>query len=331
MVLGSKGIHIVYHKSTSSGNLFYQEKTWNIQRFQTHPKYTKTISNPSKTTKKHSETKPHPPTPKKKHGPYMVFFFFAYKSCFFFWKKKLVHFCSPLWFQFRKTTAHTRPPRPANGRVDALPVAPQRSPSHRVGSWEIWWDVFHRIDERRAFGLAYFSHHFSGCLGGGFKYFFFHPEPWGNDAIWLIFFKWVETTNYIYIYIYVLYTFFMYIFSMYVYMHIATEGVKYFKYCLSNDVCKDDKETNMMHVKPTSLLTGLPSILSWHIMTSCDFAGTSLAMLSNISCQTVCEVSSHLQFTAFLVNPIDYCNWNHVVDPRIYVKMSHHHPQYRSV
>ena len=54
----------------------------------------------------------------------------------------------------------------------------------------------------------------------------------------------------------------MYIFSMYVYMHIATEGVKYFKYCLSNDVCKDDKETNMMHVKPTSLLTGLPSILS---------------------------------------------------------------------
>ena len=28
-----------------------------------------------------------------------------------------------------------------------------------------------------------------------FKYFYFHPEPWGNDEIWLIFIKWVETTN----------------------------------------------------------------------------------------------------------------------------------------
>ena len=34
-----------------------------------------------------------------------------------------------------------------------------------------------------------------GDLGGGFKYFYFHPEIWGNDPIWLIFFKWVETTN----------------------------------------------------------------------------------------------------------------------------------------
>ena len=25
--------------------------------------------------------------------------------------------------------------------------------------------------------------------------FYFHPEPWENDPIWLIFFKWVETTN----------------------------------------------------------------------------------------------------------------------------------------
>ena len=25
--------------------------------------------------------------------------------------------------------------------------------------------------------------------------FYFHPEPWANDPIWLIFFKWVETTN----------------------------------------------------------------------------------------------------------------------------------------
>ena len=33
-------------------------------------------------------------------------------------------------------------------------------------------------------------------LGGGFKYFLFSPLPgWGNDPIWLIFFRWVETTN----------------------------------------------------------------------------------------------------------------------------------------
>ena len=32
-----------------------------------------------------------------------------------------------------------------------------------------------------------------GLLGGGF--IFFHPDSWGNDPIWLIFFKWVETTN----------------------------------------------------------------------------------------------------------------------------------------
>ena len=34
-------------------------------------------------------------------------------------------------------------------------------------------------------------------LGGGFKYFYFHPENCGNDPIWLIFFKWVETTNFV--------------------------------------------------------------------------------------------------------------------------------------
>ena len=25
--------------------------------------------------------------------------------------------------------------------------------------------------------------------------FYVHPDPWGNDPIWLLFFKWVETTN----------------------------------------------------------------------------------------------------------------------------------------
>ena len=41
-------------------------------------------------------------------------------------------------------------------------------------------------------------------LGGGFKYliyFFIFIPTWGDDPIWLIFFKWVETTNtYILIY-----------------------------------------------------------------------------------------------------------------------------------
>ena len=32
-------------------------------------------------------------------------------------------------------------------------------------------------------------------LGGGFRYFFIVTPIWGNDPIWLIFFKWVETTN----------------------------------------------------------------------------------------------------------------------------------------
>ena len=32
-------------------------------------------------------------------------------------------------------------------------------------------------------------------LGGGFKYFFFFIPIWANDPVWLIFFKWVETTT----------------------------------------------------------------------------------------------------------------------------------------
>ena len=31
--------------------------------------------------------------------------------------------------------------------------------------------------------------------GGNSNIFYFHPEPWGNDPIWLILFEWVETTN----------------------------------------------------------------------------------------------------------------------------------------
>ena len=32
-------------------------------------------------------------------------------------------------------------------------------------------------------------------LGGGFKIFFIFTPTWANDPIWLIFFRWVETTN----------------------------------------------------------------------------------------------------------------------------------------
>ena len=32
-------------------------------------------------------------------------------------------------------------------------------------------------------------------LGGGFKYFFIFTSTWGSDSIWLIFFRWAETTN----------------------------------------------------------------------------------------------------------------------------------------
>ena len=37
----------------------------------------------------------------------------------------------------------------------------------------------------------------SNLLGGGFKYFFFTPDPWGDDPnLTSIFFRWFETTNY---------------------------------------------------------------------------------------------------------------------------------------
>ena len=32
-------------------------------------------------------------------------------------------------------------------------------------------------------------------VGGNSNIFYFYPDPWGNDPIWRIFFRWVETTN----------------------------------------------------------------------------------------------------------------------------------------
>ena len=47
----------------------------------------------------------------------------------------------------------------------------------------------------------------STYLGGGFKYLFIFTPTWGHDAIWLILFKWYETTNQIYIDIYTHYSY----------------------------------------------------------------------------------------------------------------------------
>ena len=44
-------------------------------------------------------------------------------------------------------------------------------------------------------GQKFIPQQVSNLLGGGFKYFVFSPLFGGNDPIWLIFFKWVETTN----------------------------------------------------------------------------------------------------------------------------------------
>ena len=142
------------------------------------PEIHQTISNPSKTTKKHSETKPHPPTPKKKHGPYMVFFFFAYKSCFFF-EKKTRPFLQPALVPVPKNNGPYPSPSSANGRVDALPVAPQRSPSHRVGSEKS--DEMCFIESTKGgVRLGLFSHHFFRMSRRWFQIFFFSPRTLGK-------------------------------------------------------------------------------------------------------------------------------------------------------
>ena len=57
------------------------------------------------------------------------------------------------------------------------------------------------LKEMSFFGSAFSKsgdglHHFyTPELGGGFKYFLFSPPMWGRFPIWLIFFRWVETTN----------------------------------------------------------------------------------------------------------------------------------------
>ena len=45
---------------------------------------------------------------------------------------------------------------------------------------------------QQGFLVAFFE---TFSFGGGFKYFFIITPTWENDPIWLIFFRWVETTN----------------------------------------------------------------------------------------------------------------------------------------
>ena len=44
-------------------------------------------------------------------------------------------------------------------------------------------------------GMVFFKQYPGGILGGGFKYVLLSPllSTWGNDLIWLIFFRWVES------------------------------------------------------------------------------------------------------------------------------------------
>ena len=49
-----------------------------------------------------------------------------------------------------------------------------------IGGGVLFWILFSQTKESRWW--------FEACL-------IYNPDPWGNDPIWLIFFKWVETTN----------------------------------------------------------------------------------------------------------------------------------------
>ena len=50
------------------------------------------------------------------------------------------------------------------------------------GTWPI-----HNCDKMKEVSWNYGK----TLLAGDFTHFYFHPDPWGNDSIWLIFFRWV--------------------------------------------------------------------------------------------------------------------------------------------
>ena len=58
-------------------------------------------------------------------------------------------------------------------------------------SYQAGWVEWSQMVENLFVILRYVLH-----LGGGFKYIMFmFTHTWGNDPVWLIFFRWVETTN----------------------------------------------------------------------------------------------------------------------------------------
>ena len=66
-------------------------------------------------------------------------------------------------------------------------------PTASAATLQLWRDI-DRFKGRIALGFDPQQCRCSAVLGGGFKYFYVCPI-WGNDPIWQIFFRWVETTN----------------------------------------------------------------------------------------------------------------------------------------
>ncbi len=64
-----------------------------------------------------------------------------------------------------------------------------------------WW-IFQSFLKVGAKSIV--KYHYSPHLGGGFKHFFMFTPIWGRFPFWLIFLRWVETTNQITIHLMVL-------------------------------------------------------------------------------------------------------------------------------
>ena len=59
--------------------------------------------------------------------------------------------------------------------------------------WTCWINIWHET-RRCCTKSTKYRKDLSAFLGGGFKHFYFHPYL-GDDPLWLILFRWVETTN----------------------------------------------------------------------------------------------------------------------------------------
>ena len=75
---------------------------------------------------------------------------------------------------------------PSNGGRSRFGVAWCAPKSTMATCWTPWWFF---VGWRADMEIS------QNYLGGGFKYFFIFVPSWGRFPIWLVFFKWVETTN----------------------------------------------------------------------------------------------------------------------------------------